>query len=567
MRADGGERVLLARNAREPAWSADGRLAFVRDGAIWTMNAGGSDQRRLTAVLGDAAKDSGPAWSPDSRSLAFTRVGVRDGPSHHAIWVMSADGSSAHAIVEGSAQARVSSPAWSPDGQLIAFTRVVAGKRGEPSDSAIYTVRTDGSDARRLSERGSRDSAPAWSPDGSHIAFLGLGDRNGRSCAQRCSPHAEIYLMRADGTGIQRLTRTRADEGRPAWSDDSAAMVFDQQPSGGVSRVVALLVESGCSGSLRAARDRDERFRHLAWQPASGASLLRCDQPLAPARATFVGIPPVAVATEIRGGRAAERALARRLLAGLGRNTGIAAVRIGPPPGRRQAGLKKASIWLRFDVTGRGGRRVSAVRPSWEAGLMADAYQRAAAAGLAPRPLLGHTLHFAGGTAISLPQSRRAHTRAGSQRAARRVVDRLGSRGIEPADRCRNREPAVRPPPRPVGCPARVADRRPEELRQLQRVAQRHARTAPARSGRAGRVPRSLRPPGRVESDGRGRGSGRAQGCAGVVVSAQGRYERPRDLPHAQAAARVLGGARAEWEGFEPSSRVDPDYAISNRAP
>ena len=36
MRADGGERVLLARNAREPAWSADGRLAFVRDGAIWT---------------------------------------------------------------------------------------------------------------------------------------------------------------------------------------------------------------------------------------------------------------------------------------------------------------------------------------------------------------------------------------------------------------------------------------------------------------------------------------------------------------------------------------------------
>jgi TolB protein len=51
--------------------------------------------------------------------------------------------------------------------------------------------------------------APAWSPDGERIAFI--GDRDGND---------QLYVMRADGTGLVRLTSGQADKEAPAWSTD-----------------------------------------------------------------------------------------------------------------------------------------------------------------------------------------------------------------------------------------------------------------------------------------------------------------------------------------------------------
>jgi hypothetical protein len=59
------------------------KIAFVRDG-IWTMKADGSGQVQLTN-----GPDGGPAWSPDGRLIAFTRV---TGPSNSDVYVMNADG-------------------------------------------------------------------------------------------------------------------------------------------------------------------------------------------------------------------------------------------------------------------------------------------------------------------------------------------------------------------------------------------------------------------------------------------------------------------------------------------
>jgi len=52
-----------------PAWSADGRIALVDFGGdIWTVMPDGS---HLVQVTDTAAKEFGPAWSPDGRWLAF----------------------------------------------------------------------------------------------------------------------------------------------------------------------------------------------------------------------------------------------------------------------------------------------------------------------------------------------------------------------------------------------------------------------------------------------------------------------------------------------------------------
>jgi TolB protein len=55
--------------------------------------------------------------------------------------------------------------------------------------------------------RGIIDSYPTWSPDGSLIAFVSSRDGN-----------SEIYVMRADGSAVQRLTNNAAWDGQPNWS-------------------------------------------------------------------------------------------------------------------------------------------------------------------------------------------------------------------------------------------------------------------------------------------------------------------------------------------------------------
>src|SRR5919109_4275185 len=60
----------------------NGKIAFVRDGAIHTMNVDGTGVTRLTS---DASREGEPKWSPDGSRIAFARG--------DDIWVMNADGS------------------------------------------------------------------------------------------------------------------------------------------------------------------------------------------------------------------------------------------------------------------------------------------------------------------------------------------------------------------------------------------------------------------------------------------------------------------------------------------
>jgi Tol biopolymer transport system component len=85
----------------------------------------------------------------------------------------------------------------------------------------IYTARPDGSDVRQLTRSGELLSAyPDWSPDGRWIVF------------DRFNPETErghILLMRADGTGLRRLTNGAGSNGDPAFSPNGRRIVFFHQ--------------------------------------------------------------------------------------------------------------------------------------------------------------------------------------------------------------------------------------------------------------------------------------------------------------------------------------------------
>jgi Tol biopolymer transport system component len=147
-------------------WGPDGRtIAFTRlarrEGveAVWLVRSDGSGLRRLRT-------GSNPVWSPDGHSIAFTAALGR----RYAIYVMDAAGGNVRRLTGPGADAGPGD--WSPDGRSLLFTRWPLGQPGD-----VWVMNADGSDQRRLTRSPADDFDPTWSPDGRRVLFT--SDRAG----------------------------------------------------------------------------------------------------------------------------------------------------------------------------------------------------------------------------------------------------------------------------------------------------------------------------------------------------------------------------------------------------
>ncbi len=196
-------------------WSPDGTtiaaVGYVDDRtqSIYAATLGDGQLARLTSTSG--VLDCAPAWSPDGRQIAFARVYPSEG-QRAELWIMGADGGSAHSI--GVASFAVD---WSPDGARLLY----AAARGDTTD--VFTCRPDGTDERRLTMSPLPEFAPTWSPDGQGIAFMASADGS--------YGMYEIYVMDADGTDVRQLTHNASYDGGPRWSPDGALIAFDSDLS------------------------------------------------------------------------------------------------------------------------------------------------------------------------------------------------------------------------------------------------------------------------------------------------------------------------------------------------
>jgi TolB protein len=170
-----GEHPLLASSGTDydPVWAPDGgSIVFTseRNGSadLFRVKPDGSGLDQLTS---DPAYDDQAAFSPDSKKLVF--VSTRGGGTAN-LWTLDIATKRAEALTTGpGGDCR---PAWSPDGNWIAFS----SSRGNPMPFAhgrwerlqladIYVVRPDGSGLMRITKSGDSCGSPKWMGDGSHV--------------------------------------------------------------------------------------------------------------------------------------------------------------------------------------------------------------------------------------------------------------------------------------------------------------------------------------------------------------------------------------------------------------
>jgi hypothetical protein len=147
-----------------PAWSAQGRIAFVRHTSrgddVYVADPATGALARLTR---SRAEEAAPTWAPDGARIAFTR---RRGDATD-LYVMDADGHRVRRLTRGE---RVAGPAWSPDGRRIAFVMRVRGR------DQVFVVRPDGQRLAQLTRSRSAPAEPDWEPTGFDPVIAAAGD-------------------------------------------------------------------------------------------------------------------------------------------------------------------------------------------------------------------------------------------------------------------------------------------------------------------------------------------------------------------------------------------------------
>jgi Tol biopolymer transport system component len=247
-------------------WSPDGKLLAVADKAdpadpfgIFLLSIETGERRRITAPQASSIGDTGPAFSPDGRTLAFRRsinASVND------IYVVPVTGGEPKRLTFD--QRFTSNHAWTPDGRELIFSSTRAGIK------SLWRVPASGGAAKQISSVGQgayyiavsrkghylaysrwfadtniwrlaigtgvkpapepeelisstwEERSAQYSPDGARIAFR--SDRSGNN---------EIWVCDASGSNALQLTSFGGPlTGTPRWSPDGKNLAFDSRPEG-----------------------------------------------------------------------------------------------------------------------------------------------------------------------------------------------------------------------------------------------------------------------------------------------------------------------------------------------
>ena len=185
------------------------KVAFVtaeRQGANQTYRLVVADQdgQNETVVMQSSDPIMSPAWSPDSRRIAY----VSFENDRSSIWVQTLR--TGNRIQVSNKPGINGAPAFSPDGRKLVLTL-----GGVDGNLDIHVLDLSTKETRRLTTHRAIDTEGSWSPDGRYIYFT--SDRSGGP---------QIYRVPAAGGSPERVTFEGGYNARPRLSPDGERLAM-----------------------------------------------------------------------------------------------------------------------------------------------------------------------------------------------------------------------------------------------------------------------------------------------------------------------------------------------------
>ena len=251
------------------------RAGDVELSAIWVVDVASGTARQVTS---GQTRESSPHWSPDGKSLAYTRISSEeDSNSGRAIYLVDTNTWGKHtSVIKGGYG--VEQYTWSPDSQRICF--VSKQPATDPISSAtrsyrvmkyvdyadgwfdgryknLWIVELETGRITRLTDFDTNDSDPAFSPDGQEIAFT-----SNRTTGRDFNSTTDIWIVDASvPRRIRQVTDSVGVARKPSYSPDGSSIAYlghrDHPGNEGVNvHVYVVSVQGGEVNDVLAGWDR-----------------------------------------------------------------------------------------------------------------------------------------------------------------------------------------------------------------------------------------------------------------------------------------------------------------------
>lgn len=212
-----GEQVVqltdLPAPCRRPSWHPDSRKVLFEssiDGvtALFEINTDRTGQRELMRLDKETGTGLFARYAPDGRQIAFT---LQESETNFNLYLYDLAENRTAALFAD--EYRNVYPQWHPSGKEVLF---FSRHETNNEDDEIYRLKLKSGKLKRLTHWPRHNFCPAWSADGRRIAYV--------TSMEDIRP--EIYIMKKNGKGQQRVTFNEDGDTLPHWHPDGKKLLI-----------------------------------------------------------------------------------------------------------------------------------------------------------------------------------------------------------------------------------------------------------------------------------------------------------------------------------------------------